>query len=179
MKKILTIATIVLGMICTANLSFGQSSFKKGDKFVEGSMNYSRVNNTTNSSLNLSGAHFFTNRFALGLTGAVSETKTSAGVFGRCYIFEKNDFSVFSQLTAQTSVETLNSVSTRCNNLNLGVGLNYFVTNRLALTTHLFNLMDVTHYPSKDGYSQPDVHFGFSGVDNPLSTAKFGILFKL
>lgn len=178
MKKILTIVAVIVSMICTANLSFGQN-FKKSDKFLEGSMSYSRVNNVTNNSLNLSGAHFFTNRFALGLTGAVSDTKTSAGVFGRCYFLSKNELSVFSQLTAQTSVETLNSVTTRCNNLNLGIGLNYFVTNRLALTTSLCSLVDVTHYPNKAGYSQPDIKIGFSGVDNPLSAARFGILFKL
>ena len=76
MNKILTMVTIILSMILTTNLSFGQSNFKKGNKFVEGSVNYSKVNNTTQSSLNLSGAHFFTNRFALGLTGAMSESKT-------------------------------------------------------------------------------------------------------
>ena len=75
MNKILTTVAILLSIL-TANLSFGQSNFKKGNKFVEGTINYSRVNNTTQSSLNLSGAHFFTNRFALGITGAISESKT-------------------------------------------------------------------------------------------------------
>lgn len=178
MNKILTTATIVLSMILTANLSFGQSNFKKGNKFVEGSINYSKVNNTTQSSLNLSGAHFFTNRFALGLTGAMSESKTSGGIFGRCYFYEKNAFSVFSQLTAQTSVETDALLSTKCNNLNLGFGLNYFVTNRLALTTSICSLVDVTSHPNKVGYTQPDINVGLSGIDNPLSAAKFGILFK-
>lgn len=184
MNKILTMVTIILSMILTTNLSFGQSNFKKGNKFVEGSVNYSKVNNSTQSSLNLSGAHFFTNRFALGLTGAMSESKTSGGIFGRCYFYEKNAFSVFSQLTAQTSVETIpipgvdSSVSTKCNNLNLGFGLNYFITNRLALTTSICSLVDVTSHPNKVGYTQPDIKVGFSGVDNPLSSAKFGILFK-
>lgn len=184
MNKILTMVTIILSMILTTNLSFGQSNFKKGNKFVEGSVNYSKVNNTIDSvlvcqgSLNLSGAHFFTNRFALGLTGAISESKTSGGIFGRCYFYEKNAFSVFSQLTAQTSVETDSSVSTKCNNLNLGFGLNYFITNRLALTTSICSLVDVTSHPNKVGYTQPDIKVGFSGVDNPLSSAKFGILFK-
>jgi hypothetical protein len=183
MNKILTMVTIILSMILTTNLSFGQSNFKKGNKFVEGSVNYSKVNNTTQSSLNLSGAHFFTNRFALGLTGAMSESKTSGGIFGRCYFYEKNAFSVFSQLTAQTSVETdtvhpQSVVSTKCNNLNLGFGLNYFVTNRLALTTSICSLVDVTSHPNKVGYTQPDINVGLSGIDNPLSAAKFGILFK-
>ena len=177
MNKILTTVAILLSIL-TANLSFGQSNFKKGNKFVEGTINYSRVNNTTQSSLNLSGAHFFTNRFALGITGAISESKTTGGVFGRCYFYEKNDFSVFSQLTAQTSVSTDTNGSTRCNNLNLGFGLNYFVTNRLALTSSICSLVDVTSHPNKVGYTQPDVKVGFSGVDNPLSSAKFGILFK-
>jgi hypothetical protein len=183
MNKILTMVTIILSMILTTNLSFGQSNFKKGNKFVEGSVNYSKVNNTTQSSLNLSGAHFFTNRFALGLTGAMSESKTSGGIFGRCYFYEKNAFSVFSQLTAQTSVSTdtvhpQSPISTKCNNLNLGFGLNYFITNRLALTTSICSLVDVTSHPNKVGYTQPDIKVGFSGVDNPLSSAKFGILFK-
>jgi hypothetical protein len=177
MNKILTTVAIVLSIL-TANLSFGQSNFKKGNKFVEGTINYSRVNNTTQSSLNLSGAHFFTNHFALGITGAISESKTTGGVFGRCSFYEKNAFSVFSQLTAQTSVSTDTNGSTKCNNLNLGFGLNYFVTNRLALTTSICNLVDVTSNPNKVGSTQPDVKVGFSGVDNPLSSAKFGILFK-
>jgi hypothetical protein len=113
----------------------------------------------------------------------MSESKTSGGIFGRCYFYEKNAFSVFSQLTAQTSVETdtvhpQSVVSTKCNNLNLGFGLNYFITNRLALTTSICSLVDVTSHPNKVGYTQPDIKVGFSGVDNPLSSAKFGILFK-
>lgn len=172
MKKILTIAIL----LCSATLSFAQTNFGKKSKFLEGTLNYSKMNNVSSSSVNLSGGYFVTDRFALGVSGEVSDNKSSAGVFGRCLFIEKGHVSVFSQLNLVKSAETTNNTTVKANNMNIGVGLNYFVTNRLALTTQLCSLMDVTY---KTGYAQPDINFGLSGVDNPFSAARLGVLVKL
>jgi hypothetical protein len=56
---------------------------------------------------------------------------------------------------------------------NLGLGANYSITKKLALT---MNVADLISYESADGNSVTTI--GFTGVNNPFATAKFGVIYK-
>jgi hypothetical protein len=57
--------------------------------------------------------------------------------------------------------------------LNLGLGLNYFVSSKLALTLHVADLVDYTDSKSMSTFS-----LGWQGVTNPFSASKFGVLYR-
>ena len=56
---------------------------------------------------------------------------------------------------------------------NLGLGGNYDINKKWALTMHV---SDLVSYESADGSSVLTV--GFSGLNNPLATSKFGVVYK-
>lgn len=56
-------------------------------------------------------------------------------------------------------------------NANLGLGVNYFVTKNLALSANLANLASYN-------FETESFNVGFSGVENPFNTTRFGVLYK-
>jgi hypothetical protein len=64
-------------------------------------------------------------------------------------------------------------VKTTSTTAGLGLGANYFVSSKLALS---MKLADLVSYANSDSHSILTV--GFDGVSNPFSTASFGVLSK-
>lgn len=178
MKKILLILVATLGL--TAN---AQTGFKKSDVFVEGSFSYAKEKGADATyTFAPTVGYFLTDKFAVGAQVEKSNTvdKLGAGVFARCYFLNVGkDFKVFSGLNLNTnalvldnSTENLNNFITRQNfNANLGLGVNYFVTKNLALSANLANLAGYN-------FETESFNVGFSGVENPFNTTKFGVLYK-
>lgn len=178
MKKILLILVATLGL--TAN---AQTGFKKSDVFVEGSFSYAKEKDADATyTFAPTVGYFLTDKFAVGAQVEKSNTvdKLGAGVFARCYFLNVGkDFKVFSGLNLNTnalvlddSTENLNDFITRQNfNANLGLGVNYFVTKNLALSANLANLAGYN-------FETESFNVGFSGVENPFNTTKFGVLYK-
>lgn len=178
MKKILLILVATLGL--TAN---AQTGFKKSDVFVEGSFSYAKEKGADATyTFAPTVGYFLTDKFAVGAQVEKSNTvdKLGAGVFARCYFLNVGkDFKVFSGLNLNTnalvlddSTENLNDFITRQNfNANLGLGVNYFVTKNLALSANLANLAGYN-------FETESFNVGFSGVENPFNTTKFGVLYK-
>lgn len=173
---------ILAAMLC-ANLTFAQSNFSKGNKTIEGTFNYNKNSSGTSGELSPSMGYFVTDRFALGVTAQISSNKSGGGIYGRCLLINKNKTVIYSQLTAQSMIESSEdslgeTVSTRMNNVNLGLGLNYFFTKKLALTTSISNLASYTMYPVHGTVTQPVIAIGFNGITNPFTSPSFGILYK-
>ena len=179
MKKILLILVATLGL--TAN---AQTGFKKSDVFVEGSFSYAKEKGADATyTFAPTVGYFLTDKFAVGAQVEKSNTmdKLGAGVFARCYFLNVGkDFKVFSGLNLNTNalvldestVNNVNDFITRQNfNANLGLGVNYFVTKNLALSANLANLAGYN-------FETESFNVGFSGVENPFNTTRFGVLYK-
>jgi hypothetical protein len=155
------------------------AQFNKTEKFVEGTVSYSKATGAVRQySINPSFGYFLTKRFAVGVNAGIGEDastkKTVLGAFGRCYIMNIGDkLNIFSQLSVSSNKSEIGKTKTTTTNSNLGIGANYFVSKKLALTTSLAGLVDYSEVHSKSTFS-----VGFNGISNPLTTTQFGVLYK-
>ena len=182
MKKILLILVAALGLTATA-----QTGFKKSDKFVEGTFSYEKTKDVDATyTFAPTVGYFLTDKTAVGIsveTGNVTKTidshtgdvTTTTGkhfcttVFARHYFLNVGQsFKVYSQLgvTNNNDADTKSYVTA-----DFGLGLNYFVTKKLALTA---NLTSLASYDD----SASTFKVGFNKVDNPLTTPKIGLIYK-
>ena len=174
----LTILTLVLGLMSLTTVS-AQSTFKKSEKFVEGTVSYTKEDGSKAEwSLNPTVGYFLTDKFAVGLTGGFGESAdvktTNIGAFGRCYFLNiGKSAKIYSQLGVASNSTNTAGVKVSSTMLDLGLGANYFVTSKLALTMHV---ADLVSYQTQDSNSQLSV--GFAGVTNPFALANFGVLYK-
>jgi outer membrane protein len=174
MKKMFSILAVLTIFAVSAN---AQLNFKKSDKILEGTASYVKTEGADASySLAPTIGYFLTDKFAIGVAGETAKddagVKTnSIGVFGRCYFLNiGKNLKTYSQLTM--SNVTINDASSAFG-LNLGLGLNYFVSSKLALTLHVADLVDYTDSKSMSTFS-----LGWQGVTNPFSASKFGVLYR-
>lgn len=174
MKKVFSILALAAIISCSAT---AQSTFKKSDKFAEGTASYSKAEGSDGTyGVQPTIGYFVNDKIAIGLTGNFAkgtDSKTSnIGAFGRLYFLNLGkNFKVFSQLSVVSSSETVASEKTTGVGFDMGLGMNYFFTDRLALSTNLAGLMS---YNSGDS----EFNIGFNGVNNPLVAPSFGVLYK-
>ena len=177
MKKVVLLAVALLAAITFTN---AQNNFKKSDKFVEGTVSYAKAEGIDATyGLQPTIGYFVTDRFAVGVSGAfgkdVDGVKTTGfGAFGRCYILNiGQNLKTFSQLGVGTTTINDAGVKTSAFGINLSLGVNYFVSPKLAVTLNVADLMNYTSVESSSTFT-----IGWEGVTNPLSAAKFGVLYR-
>jgi len=170
----------IFGALVLMFISFtSNAQFKKADKFVEGEFSYSKTTGTTRQySINPAVGYFVTNKFAVGVDAGIGENAsykvTSIGAFTRCYVKNTGKLNIYSQLSVSNAKLEQGKSSLTTTDANVGVGAQYFVSKKIALTTTLAkNLIAYTKTGSTTTFSA-----GFSGVNNPLNDAKFGIVYK-
>jgi len=179
MKKQLKLVALALVLSLTTFTMVNAQSFKISDKFVEGTVGYSKTTDIKSSwSLNPTLGYFVTPKFAVGASGEFGKSAmgstTNIGVFGRYYILNVGQHAkLYSQLGLASNSMKMSGVRTSSATADFGLGANYFVTSKLALTMHIADLVSYQNQSSKSTLS-----VGFSGVDNPFATAKFGVLYK-
>jgi hypothetical protein len=155
------------------------AQFKKADKFAEGTVSYSKTTGAkAQSTVNPTIGYFLTDRFAAGVSGEFGKNATQktagVGAFGRCYVMSVgNKLHVYSQLSFSSTKTEVGVNKTTITNANVGLGANYFVSKNLALSTSVASLIDYT-----DNGPSSTFTIGFTGVDNPLAAAKFGVLYR-
>jgi len=176
MKKLLTVLALVSFSICTQ----AQNAFKKSDKIIEGTVSYSKSKGADATyGFNPSVGYFVTDKIAVGVAANFSESINSKnsgfGAYGRYYFLSLGkNLSTFAQLSLGTnSFDPADAAKVNTTNVNFGLGLNYFVTSKLALTTNVANLINYTTSKSNSNFS-----IGFNGVTNPISTPTFGLLYR-
>ena len=171
MKKVL----LILGL-AISTLSFGQ---KKGDKFVSGTVSYTKTTDVDGIyTINPTIGYHVTDKVSVGVLGEVGKTATeetiNVGVFGRCdFMTIGKCLTAFSQLDVTNNSSKVSDVKTTSLGVNLGLGLNCSVSKRLALT---MNLADLITYEKTDGVSTTTI--GFTGINNPFATGKVGLLYR-
>jgi outer membrane protein len=179
MKKQLKLVVLALMLSLTAFTVSAQSAFKKADKMLEGTVSLTKATDVKATwTLNPTVGYFVTNRVAVGLFGELGETAdvktTNVGVFARCYFMNIGQHAhVFSQLGVASNSSTDAGVKTTSTTAGLGLGANYFVSPKLALS---MKLADLVSYTNSDSRSTLTV--GFDGVSNPFTTGSFGVLYK-
>jgi len=209
-KIVLTFAALVAFTFANAqeteSTGFG---FAGGDIMLEGNIGFSSTKDknepvtTTNTfDFNPKVGYFIADDFAVGVAlgigsdktevempGATTETKTTnfnAGVFGRYYFLDLGQrFKTYTELgigmTSEKSETTgADEIKTNGFGAGLSLGINYFVTENIAIN---FTLADLLAYNTSkvdvDGAEAESTFTGNIGqFNNFFSTATFGVTFK-
>ena len=172
---------IKLGILAVTFLMAGLTtvSAQKHSKIVSGTVSYTKATDVKASySINPLVGYFVTDKVAVGVLGSFGETATekttNVGVFARCHFLKiGKNCEVFSQVDLTSNSSTVADVKSTSTSANLGLGANYSITKKLGLT---MNVADLISYEAADGNSVTTI--GFTGVNNPFATAKFGVIYK-
>lgn len=176
MKKLFSIFVA----LTVLTLSVSAQGFKKSDKILEGTVSYSKSKGSDAVySVSPSLGYFVTNKAAIGFTGEFGTSEdgdvSNFGVYGRQYFHTVGkNILTYAQLNAGVNNTSAAGVKTSMFGAGVGLGANYFVSNRVAVSAHLSDLLS---YTSGEGMSNFSI--GFTGFNNPLAMTKFGILIKL
>lgn len=177
MKKLILLAIAFIAF----QTSFAQK-FSKGDTFVEGTVKF--VSSDTEDTFNLNPAvgYFLTDKFAVGAELNTQSTKDGAGVktsdsfgvgvFARCFFLEVNKLQVYSQLGVSTNDDKI--TTEKSTQAALGLGANYFITNKLSLTMKVAELASYRAISGGDNR----LAVGFEGVNNRFSLASLGLNYR-
>lgn len=205
MKRVLIALTVIAGLSFSANAQ--EFGFKKGDILVEGSVGFNAKDNKNaeekETSFNFSpkAGFFLSDKVAVGVllniasdkeedysTGG-STTKTNSfgvGVFGRYYFLELGKrFKTYAEAglgysTSKTEIGAVTGPKFNTIDFNLGVGANYFVTERLALNVGLTNLINIGSAKTDATGAKATTNYGVNigGINNIFNAATFGLAYK-
>lgn len=178
MKK-LKFAVVTAFVSLVAITGVNAQTFKKADKIVEGTVSYSKTKGADATySFAPTLGYFTSNKMAVGVNAELgrngSEETTNIGAFGRYYFMciGKN-LCAYTQMSVASNTTRNDSTKSSVFATNVGLGVNYFVTKKVAVTAHVADLVD---YTSGNGTSNFSV--GFNGFHNPISMTKFGVLVR-
>ncbi len=198
MKKILLSALAVFAF-GVANAQEGGFGFSKGDVIVEGNLsvtsnsvsNGNSTTTTTSYAFRPVGGYFITDKFAVGLglniaseKGSGSDETNTFGVkaAGRYYFLDLGQrFKVYGEAgLGFDSVSTKPGDKKQTNiGLGAGLGVNYFLTNSLAINFGLTDVFTVKNEKVKDvDGSTTTVNFKVNEFSNFFTTPTFGLTFK-
>lgn len=201
MKKLVLSLMAVAAFGFTANAqekerpAFG---FQENNVFVEGNIGFSSKNDKNNDektntfNFNPKVGYMLTDKFAVGASFEISNDKTKidgetvdkvngfyGGVFGRYYFLELgNRFKTYAEVGVGYDQVKDNDVKAKGVAAGLNLGLNYFVTENIAIS---FNLGDVLSYRSGkvDGAeSVSEFDANINVFNNFFNEAKFGLVYK-
>lgn len=147
--------------------------------------------------------YFISDKFAAGLyfdlsttkidnySGTTNINKTNAfnvGVFGRYYFLDLGQrFKFYGQANvgfanSKNTLELANlpKVEAKGSGVNAGLdlGVNYFVTPKIAINFAFANLVDYTTTKPKGGKAQNDFNMNINNFNNFFDAATFGLTFK-
>lgn len=175
--------------------------FEESGIILEGSLGFNSTKDkntdtkTNGFSINPKIGYFLTDDFAIGVEGAFSSSTSEvagtditddktfgAGVFARYYFLDLGKrFKTYTELgLGYASIkDKINDAKADGFGAGLNLGINYFVTENIAIS---FGLADVLSYSSAKADGGEAVS-GFNGninvFNNFFDTAQFGLLFKL
>lgn len=207
MKKLLfTAAIAVLGFTnVNAQEEAKTFGFDQGDIFLEGNIGFNSSNDKNapeekSSSFNISPklGFFISEDLAIGGRVSFNSSKTEvdgndtsdfsgfgAGAFARYYFLDLGErFKTFTEFGVGYNSQNNKIADSKFNTIGAGLdlGINYFVTEKIALSFGLRNVLSFSSGKSDaDGAeAQTNFGFGFGDVANPFGgNAAFGVLFKL
>ena len=209
MKKIiLTVAAVFVLGFANAQDKKESNGFglSKGDIFVEGSISMNSTNDKNTevktNSLNFSpkAGYLVSDKFAVGLSLGVGSSKSTTsgtdtsksstfavGAFGRYYFLDLGQrFKTYTEFGFNVGSEKVGVGSTVTNNtfnLGAGLGMNYFVTPKIAISFGLGNLINYgtakTDVSGDKGSSNMNVNLNvFNNFFNNAASTTFGCMYK-
>ena len=188
MKKFLLFITVFFFTFSAVQAQDEASvGYSQGDWMLGGSVTYASIDvdgdKTTNSTINPEAHYMISDTWGIGASigytsadfgdGEDPYSDFGLGVHGTNIAMELGEkCEIFYR--ASLTYKDGDSYDSRIS-VGLGAGLAYHVTNKIALTMGLYNLMS---FASEDGITTFSV--GWSGsVANPYASTGFGVLFKL
>ncbi|WP_178984998.1 outer membrane beta-barrel protein [Winogradskyella helgolandensis] len=206
MKKLLfTAAVAVLGFTSvSAQEEVKTYSFGEGDIFIEGMVGFSSSNDK-NTEVKENGfeispklGYFMSEDLAIGGelsfmsskeetagTDTADQSTFGVGVFARYYFLDLGErFKTYTEFGVGYASTNYELADFKVNGFGAGLdlGINYFVTEKIALTFGLKNVLSFASAKADvDGAEAvSEFNLGFGDVANPFGgNAAFGILFKL
>lgn len=208
MKKIL-LSVAVLAFGYTAQAQENTFGFQEGDVIIEGNLGFSSKNDKNTEvkensfNFNPKAGLFVSEKFAVGLElNLHNEKKTEtvanvdnvtkgnsfyAGAFARYYFLDLGErFKTYTELglgfsSAQDKINDVKSPKHTGFGAGLGLGVNYFVTPKMAIN---FGLSDILSFNSskidtKDAKNVSEFNGNLNVFNNFFSTATFGLTYKL
>ncbi|KDN54280.1 OmpW family outer membrane protein [Flavobacterium seoulense] len=201
MKKVV-LSVVALLAITFANAQDAKDfSFSQGDVLVEGNLGFGSTNDknteekTNTFSITPSVAYFLTDKFAVGAQlGYTSdkrevagidtdkESEFDAGVFGRYYFLDLGQrFKTYADAGVgfTTIKDDINDTKVNGFGAGVGLGINYFVTERIVLNFALRNIISYQSVKPDGGENVSQFGFDLNGnIANPFSAASFGVGYK-
>lgn len=208
MKKItLLVASLFAMGIAHAQDSKPTYGFEKGSKFVEGNFSFSSTNDKEVESkentfiFNPKFGYFVNDKFAVGAELAYASAKSEQGsyeekgtglglgVFGRYYFLDLGErfktygeFGIgFMNTKFEESIGSItNDVKLNAFGAGLTLGVNYFVTENIAINFALADIMSYTSekYDYDGAEATNSFYLGFGEFNNFFATAQFGLTYK-
>lgn len=203
MKKVV-LSVVALLAITFANAQDNgakEFGFSQGDVLVEGNLGFNSTNDknieekTNSFSITPKVGYFLTDKFAVGaqlgyasgkeeVSGVDTEkfSAFNAGIFGRYYFLDLGKrFKTYADANVDflTAKNDITDVKANGFGAGVGVGINYFVTERIVLNFALRNIISYNTLKVDGGESVSN--FGFdlnSDIANPFSAASFGVGYK-
>ncbi|MGC1633657.1 MAG: outer membrane beta-barrel protein [Gelidibacter sp.] len=203
MKKVMIMAAIAVFGLSNVNAQEVETSygFEEGGIILEGGLGFSSTKDkntdtkTNGFTINPKVGYFITEDFAVGVEGSFDSSTTEvlgtdvrdnksfgAGVFARYYFLDLGKrFKTYTELGLgyASSKNKIADVKADGFGAGLNLGINYFVTENIAIS---FGLADVLSYTSAKVDGGKAVS-GFNGdinvFNNFFDTAQFSLLFKL
>ena len=206
MKKLLFMAAVAVFGFTNVNAQEDATTFGFGeaDLFLEGNISFNSTNDknsdTKESGFNISPklGYFMTEDLAIGgmlsynsfkeeVAGVDTEDFSGFGVgaFARYYFLDLGErFKTYSEfgIGYSSNKDKMSDVALNTFGAGLDLGINYFVTEKIALTFGLKNVLSFSSskYDTDGAEAKSNFNLGFGDVANPFGgNAAFGILFKL
>lgn len=206
MKKIILTAAAVFAM-SFANAQEKDAKgfgFSEGNVFLEGNLSTSSSNEKNSDTkissfeFNPKAGYFLSDKFAVGVELGIGSGKKSVagndilkssnfnvGAFGRYYFLDLGErFKTYTEFGFNVGSEKdgVNStVKTNTFNLGAGLGMNYFVSPKMAIS---FGLGNVINYGTSKSDQSGDkgssnMNVSLNVFNNFFNTTTFGLLYKL
>lgn len=203
MKKVI-LSTVALLAITFSNAQDNGAKdfgFSQGNILVEGNLGFGSTNNknteekTSSFAITPRVGYFLTDKFAVGaqlgytsnkeeVTGVDTEKSSifNAGVFGRYYFLDLGQrFKTYADAGVDfvSGKDDINDIKANGIGAGVGVGINYFVTDRIVLNFALRNIISYSTAKVDGGESVSEFGFDLNGnIANPFAAASFGVGYK-
>lgn len=203
MKKVILSAMAVFAL-SFANAQEGESfGFSEGNIIVEGNIGFGSTNDkntetkTSGFNFNPKAGYFISDDLAIGLelgfgsnkaevagTEVSKSSSVGIGAFARYYFLDLGArFKTYGEFGVGYNTENFKTPGDyKINTLGVGAGLgiNYFVTDNIAINFGLTNILSYSSAKADvDGAeAENEFNFGFGQFNNFFETATFGMTFK-
>lgn len=203
MKKLMFMAAFAVFGLSNVNAQDQEPTygFQQNDITIEGHLGYRSTNDKNMDSktngfwFNPKVGYFLSDDLVVGVeafydseTEKISGTKIGdanvfgAGVFARYYFLDLGKrFKTYSELGLGylTSKDKIDDFKVNGFGAGLNLGINYFVTDKVAITFGLADVLSYTSVKPDGGKASSAFNANINVLNNFFETAQFGLLFKL